>query len=172
MNLFKSVVIFVVLIGCESGCSRSTKTSTPNADVLASFESVHFQTPAEVQHVIDHALDSEHAVIFVNLRWATLQFEQRRFAQFALDYRSLYPDDSVLFHYLDCTPITDDYTPLSSMPGWKELEKPGRSLIQGYGELVWIRHGRVVHVEPSTNFQVTSDLIHKTEELFRSPERG
>jgi hypothetical protein len=46
------------------------------------------------------------------------------------------------------------------------------SLIHGWGELVWMEKGRVLHVERILNYESTSELIQKTETLIPNKHGG
>ncbi len=156
------------------GCERDSR----NADLavkemVASFESAKLETEADVERVVTNAATSERAIMFVNVDWAIMEPQRTRFAQFAINYHRNNPDDSVLFHYVDCTPVTNGYAPLRSLAGWRELqEAAGTALIHGWGELVWMHNGRVLHVERILNFKTTEDLIEKTNSLMPQANRG
>jgi hypothetical protein len=85
--------------------------------------------------------------VFVRLDWSMDSLITTfPFAQFTLDYHSSHPDRKLLFHYIDCTSIADDYSPLTDIPGWQNLADR-RRLPQGWGKVVWLKNGRVLRVE-------------------------
>ena len=94
-----------------------------------------------------------------------MKSQRRQFAEFAAAYHDTYPRSDVLFHYVDCTPVTQGYAPLKELDGWNDL-RGGSGPTYGYGEVVWMANGRVVRVEPITNSESTSSLIQKTNRVF------
>ena len=93
--------------------------------------------------------------------------QRSRFAAFKRDYEIKHPTSDLEFHYIDCTPVTSGYEPLRKLDGWQTLEDKnnGSSLVHGYGELVWCKNGRVMHVERPLDFDSTFAMIDKTESL-------
>ncbi|MEO8269453.1 MAG: hypothetical protein ABI557_07035 [Aureliella sp.] len=83
-----------------------------------------------------------------------------------IDYQRQYPDEKIGVHYIDFSP-DGSYDTLKSLRGWQELEGPHSSLIQGYQEIVWLDHGRVLHVEPIGNFHSAAELISETRKIYR-----
>jgi hypothetical protein len=143
------------------------------AELAASLVGARLETEADVQAVVANAARSRRAIMFVHVDWAIMEPQRTRFAQFVVEYQRMYPNDGVLFHYVDCTSVTDGYAPLKALPGWQELENTeGTSLIHGWGELVWLEQGRVLHVERTLNFDTTSDLLQKTRRLILAQESG
>lgn len=165
------IAAFVLMI---VGCDRNEPESkTQVAGLVATFASASLETEADVANVVSNAAASQRAIMFVNLDWAIMEPQRTRFAQFVLNYRHKHPDDPVLFYYVDCTPVTNGYAPLRSLSGWQELQDAaGTSLIHGWGELVWMERGRVLHVERILNFDSTSKLIEKTESLMPPRNSG
>jgi hypothetical protein len=99
--------------------------------------------------------------------------QRTRFDEFVSEYLRLNPRDNLGFYYIDCTSITDGYAPLKKLTGWAEVEgAAATSLIHGWGELVWMEQGRVLHVERILNFRTISQLLQKTEGLLRNNQRG
>ncbi len=103
----------------------------------------------------------------VHVDWAPMVEQRQRFAEFRFEFQVRYPKRNLAFRYIDCTPIANRYKPLRTLPGWKELEERnnGSSLVHGYGEIVWFKNGRVLHVENPLNFDSADALIEKTELL-------
>jgi hypothetical protein len=111
--------------------------------------------------------------MFIHVDWAIMEPQRTRYRQFVSDYLQLYPGDDLAFYYVDCTSITDGYAPLRRLTGWAELEDAaGTSLIHGWGELVWLEQGRVLHVERIMNFKSMSKLLQKTEALLPNKRSG
>lgn len=154
----------VLCLGCDR---RLRKTEVTVEQLVASFADAKLRNATDVQYVIANASASPRAILFVNLDWAIMDPMRERFAEFSIEYRQIHPNEPLLFHFVDCTQVTNGYGPLRSLPGWQELhDAAGTSLIHGCGELVWIENGRVLHVEPILNYESTSDLIDKTESLM------
>lgn len=142
-------------------------------EIVTSLEDASLETEADVERAVANASASERAVIFVHVDWAPMLQQQRRFAEFMLAYQQKHPTDPLMFHYVDCTPVTDGYAPLRSLPGWRELqEAAGVSLIHGHGEMVWLKRGRVLRVEPILNFNSAAALVRKTETLMTMQDGG
>jgi hypothetical protein len=160
-------VMLLCLLSAYGGCARVEPTLELTADeIVASFVNARLESETDVQRVIDNAVASEQAILFVNLDWAIMQPQRKQFAEFMIEYQRRHPANSLMFHYVDCTQITSGYSPLRSLPGWQELETNGQSLIHGWGELVWMERGHVLHVEPILNFETVSDLVRKTEQIM------
>ena len=164
----------MICIVAPLGCERDSRNvDLPVKEMVASFGSARLETKEDVQRVVTNAALSERAIVFVNVDWAIMEPQRTRFAQFVINYHRKHPDDSVLFHYVDCTPVTNGYAPLKSLAGWRDLQKAaGTALIHGYGEIVWMHNGRVLHVEGILNFETTEDLIEKTRTLMPPKNRG
>lgn len=175
MTLARIQSRFLVML-CFGTCICCTRVDPPKEvsvdELLASFVGTRLETEVGVQHVVNNAAASERAILFVHVSWAVMRPQQQQFAQFMIEYQHKHPDDPLMFYYVDCTPITSDYAPLRSLPGWQELEPTGQSLIQGWGELVWMEHGRVLYVERILNFKTASDLVRKTEQIMSLKTRG
>jgi hypothetical protein len=145
------------------GChSSDVKQSETQAELPLSYETL--KSVHAVEAAISQATSSKKAIMLIHVNWAPMNLQRQRFGEFVSDYRSRFPDGEITFHYIDCTTITQNYAPLVSMPGWKELEiaKGNQSLLHGYGELVWCHNGRVLHVEKPLNYDTASALTDKT----------
>jgi hypothetical protein len=148
------------------GCERSELTSRYK-EISANIAASSLTSDFEVQRIVSSAAAAERAIVFVHVGWAPMEPQRTRYAQFAHDYLELHPQENLEFYYVDCTPVTSGYAPLKRLAGWAELEAAaGASLIQGWGELVWMERGRVLHVERIQNFESISGLLNKTEALM------
>ena len=129
-------------------------------------EFAKLESLADVQAAVDEATSHRNAIILVHVDWAPMHLQRQRFAEFKRAYKVKYPERELAFRYIDCTAVTEGYEPLRSLPGWKELEQSnGASLVHGYGELAWVRNGRVLHVESPLNFASADELIERTQSL-------
>jgi len=156
-----------ILLATAAGWLAFCYPTAQAADWVETFRSAKLETEEDVQLVVSHAAASKRAIMFINIDWAILGNERKRFAEFMVAYHHKHQDDPVLFHYVDCTPVTSGYYPLRSLSGWKELESTkGTSLVHGWGEVVWMEHGHVLHVERILNFDTTQRLIEITESLL------
>jgi hypothetical protein len=167
-----SALSFVLGLAMLIGCSKRDPELT--VDMLAgSLQDVNLETEADVQAAVSNAAGAPRAIIFVHVDWAIMEPQRTVFAEFMLEYQRKNPDHSILFHYVDCTPVTSGYRPLTLLPGWLELqEAAGTSLIHGWGEIVWMAHGQVLHVERILNFDSAAELIAKTESLMLTSDDG
>jgi hypothetical protein len=134
---------------------------------IEQFTFSRLETAEEVRFAVHDAASLPDAIILVHVDWAPMVHQQKRFTEFVRDYKAKYPKSDLAFRYIDCTPIAEGYEPLRSLPGWKELEElnNGLSLVHGYGELAWLKNGRVLHVERPLNFRTPDALVSKTESL-------
>ena len=118
----------------------------------------------EVRAVIKNAAESPSSVSFIHLAWSlNSEIGKRQFAQFAAEYARLYPEDAPLFHIIDCTSISNDYSALYELPGWDRK----RHGITGMGEIVWLKDGRVLHVEEIGGFATGKEFIKKSRTLLK-----
>lgn len=164
---------FVVMLSIAAciGCNRVEPPVEISVDeIVASFANASLESAEDVQCVVGNAAASEQAILFVNLDWAIMQPQRRQFAEFMIEYQRKHPINSLVFHYVDCTPLKSGYAPLRNLPGWQELESNGQSLIHGWGELVWMKRGRVLHVERIINFDTASGLVRKTDQILTPKE--
>jgi hypothetical protein len=165
------LVCAITLFGCIR--SEEPQGMMTVEDLVTSLNAARLETEAAVQAAVSNAANARAAIIFVHVDWAPMEHQRRRFAEFAVEYQRIHPDLPVHFHYVDCTPVSDGYAPLRSLLGWQELEGAvGSSLLHGWGELVWMSRGRVLHVERILNFDSVSALIHKTEALLTRSKNG
>jgi hypothetical protein len=160
----------VIFSGCNQGePERDEVMST----LVSSLEHANLETEADVQAVVSNATRSSRSVMFVHVDWAIMEPQRTRFAAFCLEYQRTHSGDPVLFHYVDCTSVTDGYGPLRALPGWKGLESAaGTSFIHGWGELIWMDRGRVLHVERILNFETSTELVEKTRSLMSAQNGG
>lgn len=162
LRAFAATFICLVGFGCNCGDVRQNWESEKLADQLKSIE---FRSENDVQNALSNAVACECAVVFVHLDWAPMPTD--RFAEFALAHQESHLPEDIAFHYIDFTSSSEDYQPLRSLAGWSELEEAtGTSLVHGKGELVWLNHGRVVHVQSITSFDSVSEFLAKATSLM------
>ncbi len=161
-TLLAFTLSLMVLLGC-GGMNPATPTAEESSDFVFS----PLENAEEVQRAVSEATSHPNAILLVHVDWAPMVLQQERFAEFKRAYKTKYPQSDLLFAYIDCTAITDDYAPLRSLPGWKKLQdqQGGSSLVHGNGELVWCKNGVVLNVENPFAFESTDALILKTESL-------
>jgi hypothetical protein len=147
------------------GCSDSSPKQAKQVDRLAAkFAASSLKTATEVQSAVSAAAAAQRAIVFIHVDWAPMQVQRSQYAQFVVEYQRLHPHENLQFHYIDCTTVTDGYKPLEDLPGWKELEdSKGIALLHAGGELVWLDHGRVLHVERIPEDDSTLHLVKRTE---------
>lgn len=160
----------LMLLGCNGGSApdEASPDSDWNVDVIAaSLKEARLKTEGDVQGAVTNAARSSRAVLFVHVDWAPMEPHRTRFAEFMVAYQRKHSDDPMLFHYVDCTSVTNGYAPLRSLTGWQALhDARGGSLLHGSGELVWLERGRVLHVESILDFDSTAELLRKTKSLM------
>lgn len=155
--------IFVLSTGCqETGPSAESLAER----LVAQFATISSETVTDVEHVVAHAANSERSIMFIHVDWSFMTLGQRMYSRFITEYFQNHPDDNLLFHYVDCTPVTNGYQPLWNLPGWKELMDSGNAGIHGWGELVWMDHGRVIHIQRIDDFDTANDLVEWTEKIL------
>lgn len=133
------------------GCNDQNFNSVTSEELLESMDSANLDSRQDVVQAISNAANSSKSVIFVNLKWSLQSAISRRvYSDWVAKFSKRNQKTDIAFHYIDATSITSDYSPFEELPGWRELQRSnnGRSLIGGYGELVWISGGRVVDVKP------------------------
>ena len=162
------ILALALALVASLGCNRMEPE--PEGRAAGEIEQCAFsrlETAEEVQLAVHEATSWPDAVILVHVSWAPMVHQRKRFTEFVRAYKTKYPKSDLAFRYIDCTPISGGYEPLRSLPGWKELEElnNGSSLVHGYGELAWLKNGRVLHVERPLNFETPDALIAKTESL-------
>lgn len=159
----------MALIGCE----RSGHTGELQAaEVARRMSGARLATKDDVERVVANAVASERAIMFIHVDWAPMEYQRTLYAQIMLQYARLYPDESLGFHYVDCTSIGGDYSPLTSIAGWWDVQRTaGASLIGGHGELVWLERGRLLHVEPTLDFASPEEIVRKTDYLMPPKRR-
>jgi len=153
-----------------AGCADQRGELPPPRVVELEFDVPKLKTPAQVQHALGNALASDRAVVFVHLDWAVMESQRDRFTRFMLAYHQQFPAHAVGFHYIDCTPISSDYTPLKSLPGWpgSGSEVFAQQGTGGWGDVIWLDHGVVRHVESILESQDATELVAKTR-VFLAP---
>lgn len=166
-----SLIFTVMVVGCvdpEFGAGPTVTNIT--------FAVPELDDPADVEHAIGNSLTSDSAVVFVHVDWAIMEPQRERFTRFVLRHYQRFPRGAVGFHYVDCTPITGDASPLplKSLPGWPGS---GRKLYAqqgtaGSGDLIWIKQGVVCHVEPNLDAGNADELVDKTLSFFGHDRTG
>jgi hypothetical protein len=137
------------LLGCYSDHPQPAGLSHEAMGLARKLCDGESLSQVDTVRAIQNARSAKLTVVFVHLDWSIdSQLATYPFAQCMLDHYSSHPNSEVLFHYVDCTDLTDNYSPLTEIPGWRELEcEVGGSLIHGYGEVAWMKSGRVLRVE-------------------------
>ncbi|MFO0942546.1 MAG: hypothetical protein U0930_17560 [Pirellulales bacterium] len=160
-----AVLVFALALVLSIGCAMKSETET--AQEASELAYSRLKTAEKVQRAVNEATSHSNAILLVHVDWAPMTHQRQRFAEFKRSYKKRHPNIKLIFEYIDCTPITDGYEPLRSLPGWKELENQnnGSSLVHGYGELVWCKNGVVLHVERPLDFESADALVAKTEAL-------
>lgn len=153
----------VMVVGCTD-----SEVGIESSAIEFDFPVPHLETPAQVENALRNAINSDRAIVFVHMDWAIMQPQRDFFTRFMLRYHQRLPDRSVGFHYVDCTPITSDYTPLKSLPGWPGSGRDiyARQGTGGWGDVIWIDHGIVQHVETIVESDDVDELIAKTNTFF------
>jgi len=171
-SLTVAMFLAVVCFGCNPGTSREAESSEafpypPVDELLESFRTVSFETEEDVRAAIEVATKPPTSVCYLHLGWSIpSEWHKRTFEEFVVEYHRSRPESPFSFHLIDCTPITSDYSSLYPLPGWER----GKHAIFGNGEIMWMRNGRVVHVESILGFDSVGDLIEKTATLFADRE--
>ena len=170
MNSHAWVFIAAILglSGCESQVSNRSLLNVN--EIVSGFASVP-NSEAVVHGVIDNALGSRRSVMFIHVDWAMTEIYHQQYAEFLVAYHTKYPSDALLFHFADCSSVSQNYAPLRAIPGWQQLiDDAGTAMIHGNGEVAWIENGRVLHVQSIREFETASELVEFTETL--TPARG
>ncbi len=177
MNQLSKILIGVCLsitslVLCSSPINP---TEERVADLVAKLKQVRSFTENDVRRVVAHAAAADRSVMFIHIDWAPMEPQRTEFAKFSLACQTKAPTDDILFHYVDCTPISfKGYRPLRALPGWKKLEQErnGSSLVHAWGEIIWLDHGRVIQAERILDFESTAELLTFTETVFSRPDKG
>ncbi|GAB5515425.1 MAG: hypothetical protein Rhob2KO_31500 [Rhodopirellula baltica] len=128
---------------------------------------------ADVAHAVQNAAASPRAVVFIYVPWAPIRPQTDRFAELAASWHSDTENNAVGFHFIDFSDACDDYRPLTDLPGWPtQDERPHLGRIGGWGELVWIANGTIVHIQSALDFSAPSSLFKLTNQLFDIQNRG
>jgi hypothetical protein len=136
-----ATLLVTVLIGCSSHNHPAQFPTDDAVDLANELLDTQCLSKKDVERAILNARHAEQAIVFVHLGWsAQSAWATFPFAQFMLDYTRSHPNRRLLFHYIDCSSITDDYSPLTEILGWPAPANGG-SLINGYGEVVWLENG-------------------------------
>ena len=76
---------------------------------------------SELEDLVAVASRNERSIIFVHVDWAPMKHQQQQFNDFAVHWDKLHKDQPIGFFYLDFTCASADYSPITQLPGWKEL---------------------------------------------------
>ena len=184
MNLARTITPILLAMGLLLSCTScnlpdresdyisNLKVSDSVKELLQDFENTKFESVEDIQRVLANAVTCERAIVFVDVKWsATARMGLFKFAELAIAYNELHSSAPVMFHYTDAT--EGNYVPYEVLPGAHEALPYGRrslhvGLIQGNGELFWLKQGQVIHVEPILNFNFVSDLVDKTHQIMSS----
>jgi hypothetical protein len=107
--------------------------------------SADLRTAESVQSALAEAVKSPRAVVFVSVDWGPMKPYREQFEEFASEWHRQRPELPVSFHVIDFTCVSDDYAPITQLPGWSETLR--RSIgfpFGGFGDYVWIRDRRIV----------------------------
>ncbi|KLU02350.1 hypothetical protein RISK_005416 [Rhodopirellula islandica] len=160
--LFAAAVLS--LPGCDSQVSNRLEWDFDG--IVHGFASVP-NSEVDVRRLVDNALVSRRSVMFIDVDWAITEIYHRRYAEFLVAYHTQHPNDSLMFHFVDCSSVSQDYGPLREIPGWQQLMvDAGTAMIHGNGEIAWIENGRVLHVQSIRAFNTASELVEFTETLM------
>jgi hypothetical protein len=154
-------LVAMTLFGCDK---QNSQAAAMIDELAASLAKAKLPDDFAVERVVSHAARQDRSILFVHVDWAPMKFQQKQLAEFIVAYQQRYPEVPIAFHYVDCT-NSKYYASLKSLPGWQELSG-GRSLIHGWGELVWMKKGRVLHVERIDEYGSAAKLIERTESLM------
>lgn len=128
---------------------------------------------SDVSVAVENAAQSRRAVVLVYVRWAWMRPQTDRFAELVVDWHANHKHVPVGFHFIDFTDVSNDYRPLTNLPGWPTRGgRPDIGQIEGRGELVWIANGRVVHIQSALGFSDVDALASLTHELFKTQSGG
>ena len=163
MKTFVSLVLVIVVattLGCQQPAEPLMVVSA--AEFLESFDHASFDSASQACGVIDNAAGSKQSISFIDVKWSlAAAMGKHRYADFLAKYYQQQDIDFASTHYIDCTPLSSDYSCLTDLPGWNK--DPG--LIHANGEVVWMENGRVIHVQEIA-YGSPDDVLAKTLELF------
>jgi hypothetical protein len=109
----------------------------------------------------------ERAVVFMHVDWATMSQQRSVFLRWVHRQRETRPTDRVFFQYLNCTEQSHEYASLRNLDGWKEIEESKKvRLIGGYGEVMWMKNGKVFAIETMDVTMQPEDLMELTDRIF------
>ena len=173
----------MIVITC-AGCDRSGDAPTPEAapttslkalfrgspglsrdDLLEVFQDMPLPDEAAVSAAIDSMVTQPGvSVSHLHMAWSTeSEIRQREFADFILAWQRAHPESPLTFHFINSSAITHDYRPLHAIPGWET----GKHSVGGYGEILWMKEGRLVDFEKISSFASTEALVEKAESLMK-----
>lgn len=103
----------------------------------------------------------DYAIIFVQLDWAVPQRDRDMFKEFAKRYYNTSLRRRAKFHIINFT--SSGYDKLYELPGW--FEQPNAK-IGGYGEIVWLKKGRVVGIAQCNTMTDVEEAMKLTTRYF------
>jgi hypothetical protein len=161
-------------LGCSLICGCAPQSDPSPAEALRlSFDAARGMSEQDVGNAVNNAARSQNAIVFVYVAWAPMRPQTTRFAEFAIQWQGANPSRAIGFHFIDFTNVCDDYRPLTSLPGWPTRDdRPHIGRIGGWGELVWIAGGRVVHIQTALDFRSATELVTLTNDVFGAENGG
>ena len=163
----QTTFVWIILLLSLVGCSDPKSTPRSGATELK-FSVPSLKTPTAVRHALANAVNSDRAIVFVHVDWSFMEPQRSLFLSLMEKYHQQFPNEPVGFHYVDCTSIPGNYTPLTSLPGWpgSGREYYVQHGTAGWGDAIWIDHGVVQHVESLHETKDVDELMKKTRRYF------
>jgi hypothetical protein len=116
---------------------------------------------------LDRAVNSEFAIVFVQLDWTFLIQERQFFGKFANLYNYGGSKPKAAFHAINFTSVTDGYGPLAALPGWKDHDPgPNCHQINGVGEIIWLKNGTIVGIGRLDHIASPEEAVRMTQQYF------
>jgi len=114
MNEYRIQLVMALMVGMSGicGCKNPSEEVRANAEVekmVASFHSAKLESDEAIQRVVDNAVKSERAILFINVDWALMEPQKNRFADFAFTYHKDDSKEFVHFHFVDFTSSSNNY---------------------------------------------------------------
>lgn len=164
----------IASLGCLMVCGCTPQADSMTAESLRlSFESSKGMSERDVALAVENAAQSRMAVVYVYVPWAPMRPQTDRFSELAVAWQSSQKQMPIGFHFIDFSDVCNDYRPLTKLPGWPTRGgRPDIGRIGGWGELVWIADGKVIHIQTALDFSDGDELAALTRELFETHESG
>ena len=162
------LAVFPILLALASLLLMFPKPFEPNAELTgpataieSSFERIDRMEEVPVREIIQHAMNSEFAVIYLHAGWHTTSvYARRHFAELAAKYHLENPKSNVRFHYVDRTDLS-----ASDVEQMLDIDYPQ---IQGSGEILWLRYGELIERFPLGLDNDLNELTKKTNNLVNN----